>query len=148
MGRTDILTVNGVAYSGRKGPSGIVPTGVISWSSDSNAQDMGWKLCIKNEDTWNVGAPPLSATAGNSQVAVNAGSGATTSGSGSVRGGRSSGGNGSSFPWVTMLGVLLPLMSAAGYFWYRLSSRRQSYEVSARGSPMHYGRKYIHLDDL
>ena len=30
----DELVVNGVAYSGSRGPNGIVPTGAITWSSD------------------------------------------------------------------------------------------------------------------
>lgn len=141
---TDILTVNGVAYSGTKGPSSIVPTGTIFWSSDNDTPDMGWKLCIKNEDNWYAKTPPLSATAQNPpQVAANAGSG-------NVHGGKSIDEKKGSFPWVAMLGVLLPVMSAAGFFWYRLrpSNKKDSYGLSGRGSPMSYGRKYIHLDNL
>lgn len=41
----DILTVNGQSYSGGMGPSGVVPTGFISWSSDFSVTYSGWKLC-------------------------------------------------------------------------------------------------------
>jgi hypothetical protein len=44
--KSDYLTVNGVQYSGRRGPHGVIPTGNITWSSDSRKQKKGWRLCM------------------------------------------------------------------------------------------------------
>jgi hypothetical protein len=44
--KSDYLTVNGVQYSGRSGPHGVIPTGSIMWSSDSGNQKKGWRLCM------------------------------------------------------------------------------------------------------
>ncbi|CAK0831427.1 unnamed protein product, partial [Prorocentrum cordatum] len=41
----DYLRVNGVAYSGLSGPSGITPTADIFWSSDFIIAGSGWRLC-------------------------------------------------------------------------------------------------------
>jgi len=41
----DKLIVNGAAYTGSAGPSGIVPQGSISWSSDGTVQKTGFVLC-------------------------------------------------------------------------------------------------------
>jgi len=43
--RYDILTVNGVEYSGENGPSGVIPSGNIQWYSDYSEIGVGWKLC-------------------------------------------------------------------------------------------------------
>merc|ERR1712159_161281 len=43
--RYDKLSVNGVEYSGSRGPDGIIPNGLITWSSDYSVQTDGWKLC-------------------------------------------------------------------------------------------------------
>jgi len=42
----DYLIVNGVHYSGRSGPHGVVPTGSITWSSNARRQRNGWRLCM------------------------------------------------------------------------------------------------------
>jgi hypothetical protein len=42
----DSLTVNGVAYSGAKGPEGIIPQGVITWQSDYSLTAPGWQICM------------------------------------------------------------------------------------------------------
>jgi len=39
----DVLTVNGVNYSGRLGPEGIAPWGTMSWSADLVDQYKGWR---------------------------------------------------------------------------------------------------------
>ena len=41
----DKLIINGNAYSGNVGPSGIVPEGSISWSSDGSVSKTGFNLC-------------------------------------------------------------------------------------------------------
>lgn len=41
----DILTVNGVKYSGGSGPPGMTLGGRIHWSSDVWGKESGWKLC-------------------------------------------------------------------------------------------------------
>jgi len=41
----DRLTVNGRAYSGTNGPSGVIPTANIQWASDFSVQKSGWRLC-------------------------------------------------------------------------------------------------------
>jgi len=43
--RYDKLIVNGEPFSGNSGPSGIVPQGSISWSSDSTVEKTGFHLC-------------------------------------------------------------------------------------------------------
>merc|ERR1711865_512111 len=41
----DGLQVNGIFYSGNKGPNNVVPSGDITWSSDSTVKRKGWKIC-------------------------------------------------------------------------------------------------------
>ncbi|CAE7032759.1 rngB [Symbiodinium sp. CCMP2592] len=50
----DLLIVNGVAYSGSDGPSGIVPTGPITWSADDTGADSGWRICLEAAFAWSV----------------------------------------------------------------------------------------------
>lgn len=42
----DSLKVNGMDYSGRNGPEGVVPTGQVLWQSDSGETRSGWKICL------------------------------------------------------------------------------------------------------
>jgi len=44
--RHDVLTVNGVVYSGHTGPASVVPAGPIAWSSDHSLAARGWRLCL------------------------------------------------------------------------------------------------------
>jgi hypothetical protein len=41
----DFLTVDGESYSGATFPGDVIPTGFISWASDSSVTRSGWKLC-------------------------------------------------------------------------------------------------------
>jgi len=41
----DKLTVNGVAYSGTTGPSGVVLASAFTWLSSVSTTDTGWKVC-------------------------------------------------------------------------------------------------------
>lgn len=41
----DSVVVNCRRYSGSKGPSGVIPSSSILWSTDSSTVDEGWKLC-------------------------------------------------------------------------------------------------------
>ncbi|CAE7245128.1 Scube1, partial [Symbiodinium natans] len=52
----DVLTVNGVNYSGYNGPVGVVPQGPITWSTDSvQGRDMrGFFICLDEEAPTNV----------------------------------------------------------------------------------------------
>lgn len=43
--RFDVLLVNGNPYSGSTSPTGVSPTGDITWSSDFSVTGAGWKLC-------------------------------------------------------------------------------------------------------
>jgi hypothetical protein len=81
----DYLVVNGVKYSGRSGPHGVIPTGSITWSSDSRRQKKGWRLCMPDsraplpptrllEEVAEHGDPALALTAsGASRRAAGAG---------------------------------------------------------------------------
>ncbi|CAK0889241.1 unnamed protein product [Prorocentrum cordatum] len=42
----DTVTVNGQAYSGTSGPSGVTPTTDLLWSSDFIVGNIGWRLCM------------------------------------------------------------------------------------------------------
>jgi len=44
----DVLKVNGEAYSGTIGPSGVVPSGIIEWSPDGSKRSAGWSLCLRS----------------------------------------------------------------------------------------------------
>ena len=41
----DLLVVNGVAYSGTSGPSGVVLGSAFTWSSDVSFSYAGWEVC-------------------------------------------------------------------------------------------------------
>jgi hypothetical protein len=44
----DKLTINGEAFSGSDGPKGVIPTGDITWASDSENDANGhWQLCLQ-----------------------------------------------------------------------------------------------------
>merc|ERR1719460_2724342 len=47
----DKLVVNGATYDGRSGPEGVIPNGVISWTSDSSVTRSGWKICATSAVT-------------------------------------------------------------------------------------------------
>lgn len=60
-GGFDILTVNGVEYSGSTQPSGQA-IGTAQWSSDSSGEKPGWKICPSDEAVAPPPAPPAPAT--------------------------------------------------------------------------------------
>jgi len=41
----DKLTIGSAKYHGSNGPTYVIPSGTISWSSDSSVASKGWKLC-------------------------------------------------------------------------------------------------------
>ena len=48
----DALTVNGAAYSGTSGPSGVIPSTSLQWTSAGTPWDevmpkSGWRLCVE-----------------------------------------------------------------------------------------------------
>ncbi|CAK0793578.1 unnamed protein product [Prorocentrum cordatum] len=43
--RYDKLVVNGVEYSGTASPDGVIPTASITWTSDGDHSNQGWRLC-------------------------------------------------------------------------------------------------------
>lgn len=45
----DTLTVNGVTYTGEKGPVAVTPRGAIIWRSDRSVEKSGWKLCMGSD---------------------------------------------------------------------------------------------------
>merc|ERR1719464_710719 len=51
----DKLTVNGVKYSGTTGPIGIVPAGMVKWSTDSSVVKTGWRMCMGEPLRWAPG---------------------------------------------------------------------------------------------
>jgi len=57
----DIMTINGLDYSGATEPAGIVPTDTITWSSDFMVQAGGWRLCPQFQYQTQPSAPPTPA---------------------------------------------------------------------------------------
>jgi len=55
----DALQVNGVIYSGKRGPSGVVPTQTIYWGTDAQNQKRGWKLCPRGANEANPAVKAL-----------------------------------------------------------------------------------------
>lgn len=50
----DIITINGMEFSGTSGPTGVVPvSGVMTWSSNWRLINSGWELC------WDIPLLPL-----------------------------------------------------------------------------------------
>lgn len=45
----DVMRVNGVMYSGERGPAGIIPSTTIHWGSDAQEEATGWKMCPRGE---------------------------------------------------------------------------------------------------
>jgi hypothetical protein len=46
----DKLTVNGVDYHNTAGPNGIVPSGLIQWTTDGSVVKNGWKICAQSTE--------------------------------------------------------------------------------------------------
>ncbi|CAE7412619.1 unnamed protein product, partial [Symbiodinium natans] len=42
----DILTIDGVQFSGTGGPAGVLPRERITWAADESVTDSGWKICL------------------------------------------------------------------------------------------------------
>lgn len=55
----DALKMNGVIYSGNRGPDGVIPTQTIFWGVDSQKEKSGWKLCPREDDE--MGNPAIKA---------------------------------------------------------------------------------------
>lgn len=53
----DILTVNGIRYSGSKGPDGVIPYEDITWHADPGVGGRGWKLCSGSKMEARMAAP-------------------------------------------------------------------------------------------
>ena len=65
----DVLTINGVKYSGARGPTLVEPTGPIEWASDGSVSRKGWKLCTaeapeQGEEQSDAPAGPITSTGG------------------------------------------------------------------------------------
>lgn len=60
----DILTINGVEYSGTDAgaPHNIRASGVITWVADSSVNDDGWRLCPNGQPSPTPPPPPAPAT--------------------------------------------------------------------------------------
>jgi hypothetical protein len=58
----DVLTVNGEAYSGDRGPQDIVPRGAITWRSDESVKGHGWRICMKVATTTITTTTPSTTT--------------------------------------------------------------------------------------
>lgn len=58
----DVLVVNGIRYSGNQGPDGVVPKGLIAWSSDYSVQRSGWKICMGPTSTTTTTKVPTTST--------------------------------------------------------------------------------------
>jgi len=51
----DWLTINGQSYSGTDSPAGIVPSGEITWSTDGDTTETGFKLCpATGQGMWEI----------------------------------------------------------------------------------------------
>merc|ERR1740130_1599480 len=59
----DGLQVNGIFYSGNNGPSNVVPSGDITWSSDSTVGSTGWKMCAGSTGATTTDVPTTSTPA-------------------------------------------------------------------------------------
>lgn len=53
----DVVVVNGNRYSGAAGPSGVAPTGTVSWNTDGSVQSSGWRLCLAPSSAAPAAAP-------------------------------------------------------------------------------------------